>query len=349
MKYSTRLITFCVFGFILLNCSAGSENQVEKIQSNRSEVISVKNKILDIPTEVILGNPLLYISDDFLIAVEMKPSQKKGIHIFDKQTFKHIASTGIVGSGPGEIIRFGRIGVDNKNRTFWVQDHGKQMMMKFSIDSVLSNEMYKPTEGIPLNTDFFMERFNLLNDSIALGKAVDVLTTSTYQMTMAKLNVITNKIERYGYELPEVLKKKANSHFKLSIPNKRYVNCYVNFDLMTICNLDGSLICNVFGTDQLENDNYKKVYFTGVDIIGQYIIASYVGDQSIIINDYKRQQGNLPSKFLVFDYNGNYVKTLETSYKFSTFCVDNDNKRIIAYYADRNNENPLAYFSLDLD
>ena len=116
---------------------------------------------------------------------------------------------------------------------------------------------------------------------------------------------------------------------------------------MTICDLDGNLKYNVYGPGWLNNKDNKNNYFNGVDLISNHIIASYLGDAGIIFDEYKRPRGNIPSRFLVFDLEGNYKETIETGHKFQAFCVDEDNKRVIAYFDGR--ENPLGYLNLNFD
>ncbi len=331
----------------IIGCKSNSGSKTEKFQKHRDKIIIVSDKIVDIKPEILFGNCFLYIIDEILIIAEIKPSGDKGIHLFNKNTFKYIESTGIIGKGPGEVARQGGIQVDIKNRLFWVSDHGKMIMWKFPLDSVLSNKMYKPTEKLNLRNELFIERFGFLNDSIALGKAVRVLSNSSFEMAMAKLNLNTNMTEMYGYEHTEAFGKKSNSQFALSVKNNFYVNCYGYCDLVTICDLDGNLKYNVYGPDGLTNKNNKKSYFFGVNVMGKNIIASYIGDEGIIFNKFERPEGNLPSKFLIFDKDGNYKETIETGSKLTFFCVDEENSRVIAYFADR--ENPLGYFNLELD
>lgn len=331
----------------IIACKSNSEEKIEKFQKHRDKIINIEDKIIDIETEILFGNCFLYIIDDILIVAEGPSRFDKGIHLFDKNTFKYITSTVIIGKGPGEVTSPGRIGVDRKNRVLWVQDHGKKVMWKFPLDSILNNEMYKPTDNIDLYNELFIERFSFLNDSIALGKAVRVLSNSSFDMVMAKLNFNTNITEVYGYGHPEAVGRKSNSQFKLSVKNNFYVNCYGYCDLMTICDLDGNLKCNVYGSGWLNNKDNKNNYYKGVDLISNYIIASYLGDAGMIFDEYKRLKSNFPSKFLVFDIDGNYKETIETGHKFFCFCVDEENNRVIAYFDGR--ENPLGYFNLNFD
>ena len=219
-------------------------------------------------------------------------------------------------------------------------------MWKFPLDSVLNNEMFKPKIKLEMNYESFIERFGFLNDSIVLGVSVQILPDYSFIKAISKLNINTNVIEKYGYMHPKAVGKNSGSLFALSVKNNFYVNCYYQSDLMTICDLKGNLKYNVYGPDGLNNKDYKKAYFFGVDFIGNDIIASYIGDVGLI-SDKNGPKGNTPSKFIVFDLKGNYKKTIETGSKFTYFCVDEENKRIIAYFSSR--VEALGYFNVDFD
>ena len=53
---------------------------------------------------------------------------------------------------------------------------------------------------------------------------------------------------------------------------------------------------------------------------------------------------NLGTRFLIFDLNGNYLKTLETDYRIVKFCYDKDNNRLIMSLDD---EIQFGYLNLD--
>lgn len=325
------IITFCT------NCN----NNTDIYYKKWDKIIDVQNRIISIKTDINFGNSLLYIVDDLLIVNEVKPEGQKSIHIFDKNSFNYITSAGIIGRGPGEISVTGRIGVDQKNKVLWVPDHGNKVLWKFPIDSVLKNSEFRPSVRLDLDYELFIERFSALNDSIILGKAVQILPNSSFEMHMARLNINNNQIEKFGYEHPSAKGKESNSQFALSLVNKLYVNCYGYYDLVTICDLNGNLKYNIFGPDQLNNKGYKKSYYSGVDVMENKIVAAYIGDSGIIY-DGNISRGNIPSKFQIFDFNGNYVQTIETGFKFTFFCVDEENKRIICFFDDK--PEALGYF-----
>lgn len=333
---------FCLFIVVMLyGCKSTT---TEKFQNHRNNIINVSDKIVDIKPSVIFGESLFYIIDQILIVSEISPKKEKGIHLFNKNTFDYITSTGILGRGPGEIAMLGTIGVDRKNRILWVQDNGNKVMWRFPLDSILKNKNFKPTVNLELRDDAFINRLGFLNDSIVIGKAVKLHPDYSFDMEMSKLNLRTNAIEKYGYENPKATGKNSNSLFSMSTVNNFYVNCYYLNDLMTICDLKGNLKCNVYGPDALNNTGNKKAYFFGVEIFGKNIIASYIGDIGFLAD---KDRGNSPSVFLVFDMDGDYKATIDTGHKFGRFCVDEENKRVIAYYQDR--PEALGYFNLNFE
>ncbi|MFA8434098.1 MAG: hypothetical protein ACEPOZ_06235 [Marinifilaceae bacterium] len=308
----------------------------------------MEHQIIDISTEMFFGYSRLYLVGDYLIVeteTEVEPSIYKGIHLFDKYTFQYITSSAIIGRGPGEVVRLGKIGVNNKD--LWICDYGKKVRWKFPLDSVLKDDRYKPVVNLQMHSELYMIKQGFLNDSIAIGKAIHSIVSSSPVTAMAKLNINTNVTERYGYEHPDITGRMTNSVFKLSPDNELYINCYMYCDLMTICNLDGTLKYNIYGPNWKKYRPGEMAYFYGVDTYKNFIIVSYVGDKRIVLNEYQRQEGNFPTKFQIFNTKGDYIKTLETGYKFSSFCVDEENERLIIYFDDR--KNPLAYIPLNLD
>jgi len=76
------------------------------------------------------------------------------------------------------------------------------VIWKFQLDSVLINDLYKPEERAYMDKGLFIDKFDFLNDSVIVGKAVHVLNNSTVEMTMLKHNLNSNYTEKWGYEHP---------------------------------------------------------------------------------------------------------------------------------------------------
>lgn len=341
-----QLCLFSLFYIFLFNSCVNPSQETEKVQKNRENIKNVKNEIRDIQTNIYLSAiVVLDILDDYLVVTDIL-NPEYGIHLFNLSSLEYVTSAAKIGNGPGEITRIGQISIDGKNKTIWAPDLGKQVFWKFRLDSILLNPSYKPTNKLKMNKELLLvNSFGFLNDSIGMGKAVNPIGASDYIMTMAKFNLNNNKYETFGYIHPEAQGKRTESYCKVSIDNSIYVDVYNRCDLLTICDLEGNIKYNVYG-DEWFNKDKSKSYYEKVSFYRDNIIASYNGDVFVIVDNNKRPKVNAPSKLLVFKNDGDYKFTIETVYKFSNFCVDEDNKRIFAYYEDR--ENPLGYFDLSV-
>lgn len=342
MRYLQLLTAFILF--IAAGCGNNNENKTEIIQKERDKIVNVSDKIVNIETDYVFGKSFLHIIDNILIAEEFYPYGEKVDHLFNLNTFKYITSTGVLGRGPGEVSVPSGLFVDRKKRVFWQLDVGKKLWHIFSLDSVLADEMYKPTVSVNLCDTLLLVYYGFLNDSIALGKAIEPFTGSPFvTMAMTKFNINTGEIKRFGYENPNVEGKFTNSNFALSVEAEIYINCYLYKDLMTICDLNGNLKYNVYGPGWDDPEKDDNAYFFDVMIYNKRIFASYQGSSRIIVEG-NIQRGVYPKSIIVFGLDGSYQKTIETGSEMCSFCIDEKNNRIIAYFNDR--EEPLGYFDI---
>ena len=343
MRYLQLITAF----LMLLASGCGINNRTEIVQEERDRKVDVADKIVDIETDYVFGKSDLHIIDNILIAEESYPTGEKVDHLFDLNTFRYITSTGTMGRGPGEITIPSGIFVDREKRVFWQLDVGKKVLHKFPLDSVLSDEMYLPGASVKLVDTLLLVYYSFLNDSIALGKAIEPFTGSPFvTMTMTKFNINLGEIRRFGYENPEVEGKFTNSYFALSVEDGIYVNCYLHKDLMTICEFNGNLKYNIYGPGWDDPEKDDNAYFGGVIIYDKKIFASYQGSSRIIVEG-NIQRGAYPKSIIVFGLDGSYQKTIETGSEICSFCIDEKNNRIIAYFNDR--EEPLGYFDIPFD
>jgi len=61
-------------------------------------------------------------------------------------------------------------------------------MWRFPLDSVLSNNSYKPTDYIQLPDVLELISYSFINDSTIIGRSVVPLTRNSFEMATAKLN-----------------------------------------------------------------------------------------------------------------------------------------------------------------
>lgn len=314
----------CLFLLIVSCLGCSSNPTTEKHQGERDNIINVSDRIKKIVIEdVLISNfTSIGIIDKYLFITDYK-SANELIHIFDKKDFKYVTSTGFRGQGPGEIANIGNIADDKMNGKFYVSDHGKNRIFSYDLDSAILDPAYLPVEKMKMDGEIFPDRYVYLSDTLSIGIVIQVLGDSDYQPVMCRFNMRTGEITPMSYKVnPKVNKKRIS--FALSPENGIYVECYRPHDLMTICSLEGNLKYNIYGPNW-DSDTESKDYFGPVVFCGDKIVALYSGENSFT----KEMKSNLPTKLMVFDLDGNYMKTLEAGYDIVSICYDKDNHRII--------------------
>lgn len=333
----------CFLIFLLTSISCKRADTSIKKHQKRDNIVNVKNKIVDIKTEMLIGKPWIYVFDKYLIICDTQKPYK-GIYLFDKNTYKYITSTGVRGKGPQEIVRYGHFGFDDKNKLFYVIDHGKVALFQFNLDSVLMNPNYMPIKYLSLNDELFPTTYDLVNDSIIIGSGIDVIDYKSYNSTIVKCNILTGEIKKIGEYPPDINPFKLTTFFALSVQQGIYVEGHSSYDLMSIYNLDGEVLHNIYGP-QWETEKTRIDHYYVTKIMGEKIIAAYKGHVGIVVDEHQRPKAVPATKFLIFNTNGDYLKTLETKHDIRYFGVDEENNRIIINFQDR--VEPLGYIDLN--
>ncbi len=330
---------------LLTSCNKRDSNN-DKYQHERNNIVDVSKQLIDtkLDTKLMFGaQTFLHIIRDYLIVCDHQ-NPEKGIHLFNKNTFEYITSTGLRGEGPGEIIRYGHIGIDNENGLFYVTDFGKMTAFKFVLDSVLINPDYMPSKSFSIIKDLFPATFAFVNDSILIGNGLDIIDNRNFNSTLVKYNIRTEAIEKIGVPNSDIDTKNRSTYFSLSKEHTICVETFADYDLMTIRDLEGNTINHVYGPQWGENERTYK-YFYIVNILNDKIIAAFRGGPGVKIDEHKRRSSIFSTKLLIFDIHGNYLRTLETGGDIFHFCVDGDNNRILLSLYDR--ENQFAYIDLN--
>ncbi len=319
-------------------------SEIEKYQNKRNNIVDIRDRVEEIKIDDVLigGNAQLYLINNYLIISDPN-SNDKLIHLFNKKNFDYLISTGFRGEGPEEITNIGYIGVDEVHRKFYVNDYGKQLIFSYDLDSVLLASNYKPMIKMKMNEKQFPDRYQYISDTLCFGLIINTIGDFDFKPTVAEWNMSTGEIKPMRYEHSEIEKKRIC--FAASIEHEIYVECYHYHDLMTICGLDGNLKYNIYGPDWDNRKSNRTLYYADILFCGDKILVSYSGEDTFIKNQNGGIKSKCPTKFMIFDVNGNYLQTLETGYGISDFCYDDENKRIIMSVDDV--EIQFAYFDID--
>lgn len=317
--------------------------KTEVHQGKRDNIVNVREKVKEIVIDEILigGTNQVILLGDYLIVGEYR-SFDKLIHLFDKHTFNYVTSVGSLGQGPGEIANMGHIAADEARRLFYVSDHGKQKIFSYHLDSVLANPLYLPTVKMEMDANQFPSTYTYFNDTLSIGLLIEPIGSYGFNQSLAKWNMSTGEVTTMPYVHPEIEKKRIS--FAASADRGMCVECYSYHDLMTLSTLEGELKCNIYGPYWSNEKTNKISYYGGVSFYKNWIIASYSGGDTFSTDESGTVKSNQPTKLMIFNLNGEYVKTLETGYQIYKFCCDEANDRIIMSLID---EIQFAYLNLD--
>ena len=198
MKYINTILCLLVLG--LVSSCKQHDSGHRKYYDVRDNVIEVKQNIHNIPINNVdisnFGAP--YILNDYLIISDYK-SYDKLIHIFNKNTFQYLTSVGKQGQGPSEIANMGRILCNNQQNTFYVIDHGHQVLYDFPMDSVLSHFDYLPKKKANIERTEFPFMMQYESDTLSYALFMRVLNPGDYFPAVARWNMQTGEREFMPY------------------------------------------------------------------------------------------------------------------------------------------------------
>ena len=337
-----------IFFYILLivlccNCTQSSKNA--KHFNFSKNMNNVHDKINEIVIEDVLisGASALYLMDQYLIIIDTKATDNV-IHLFDKNDFSYITSTGERGQGPKEITNPGGIGVNEADRIFYVNDNGKNLIYCFNLDSVLSKSNYFPKETVKMNKTIIPDDYQYYNDTLSIGQFIIYLGNGDYRPSAAKWNMRTGEITLMNkYDHPKIENKRTS--FAASFEHGVFVESYHYHDLLSISDLDGNLISYIYGNkwNDIRQNTFR--FFGKSAFCKDKIAVLYRDGNNTRDVDKEGRREYCPANFVIFNIHGDYIQTLETGYnQILRFCYDNDNNRIIMLLDDI-----IQFAYLDLD
>lgn len=337
---TTRLLPLLLLA-LLWSCAP--ENPTEKHQKKRGNVVDVRDKIQQISTgRALLGHATrLYVMDKYLIAADGE-SFDKLLYVFDKRSLALKGSAGDRGPGPQEITSMGYVGIDLPHRKLHVLDHGKLKILTFDLDSLLADRTYLPHVRSRLNAALFPSEFVYINDSVSMGRFIQPLGTNDFKPVVARWNMQTGDIVPMPYEHPAIQKKRSTC--AISPEHNLYAECYGRHDLLTLCTLDGSLKCNVYGPGWNDGKTSGKDYFGFPIFCRNCLVVPYSGKEPFYKDDRGQTRTRYSTLLQVFDLDGNYLCSWETGLPLIAACYDADTNRLFLHADD---EIQFSYLSLN--
>lgn len=320
-KLSILLILACV-AVVLWNCTGNTGT--EKHQSRRSNITDVQERIEEIEIEEVMIGSIarLQTIDNYLIIQDYKSADLL-IHLFNRNNYTYVTSAIPKGQGPGEIIGMGHIGVNEEKREFYLSDHGKLKIFNYPLDSILNDPYYMPGVKKEINNIQFPSEYHFINDTLSYARIIEPTGNVGHNEAAGKWNMQTGEVKKMNYSHPKIEKKRIA--VAASTDHGIFVECYTNHDLMTIMDLDGNLRYNIYGSNWNSRDTIS--HYGDVVFRKDKIIVSYSGGNWNTEEYY-------PDKLLIFNLDGDYIKTLDIGYRISDFCYDKLNDRLVFNFDD---------------
>ncbi len=335
MKTHVSLLMVLLF---LIGCN---DSDVEKHFNAKDNVIDVRDKLQPIDFGEVYMSLWAKpdILNDYLIITDTR-NPDEIIHIFDKNTFKYITSTGQKGQGPNDLANFlGEIMPIEEKNSFLVIDHGHQWVFNFPMDSIVNNPNFLPKKQSDIDPDNSPMNMVYANDTLAYGRFWHIVNYHSYTTFIGKYNLQNGTYIPFDKgERPYVKEDRIN--FDASLEHNIYVESYWWHELIIISDLEGNLK-HVLKGSQFNSEFQGKGFFEeDIEICGDKIILTYLGIRSWE----NRSKLNRPTKLIVFDIEGNYITTLETGLALHEFTYDEENNRLILV---ANDEMQFSYLDLE--
>ena len=333
MKYFLAFILFV----ILWGCSHNLG--VDKHQRHSDNVMDVKELVkgIVIDTPLVSGSTQPYVLGKYLILADGQ-SVDNLIYLFDKKNFSYIAGAGHPGEGPNEITNIGELIPDEVNRRIYVTDYGKMKIMEYNLDSILLNPNCLPESKIEMNNKTIPTRLTYVNDTLCYACCMTVESGKPFQVSLVTWNMKTGDMRPLISGHPEIERKRIR--YAVSLENDLIVVSYDHHDLLATYDLKGNLKHYIYGPNwDNATSNAMVYYYKGVIISHNRIIVGYSGERNP-----DRGPINV-TRFLVYDLDGNYIRTLNVGYSIGLFCYDSEYNRIIMTL----NDETLQFAYLDLD
>lgn len=321
---------------ILWGCSHPSG--IDKYLHHSGNVMDVKRMV----NEIVIDTPFIgglarpYILGEYFILTDPQ-SEDNQVLIFDKKNFSYITGFGHPGEGPDEITSLGELITDEKHRCLHVTDYGKMQLFGYNLDSILLNSNCLPECKIEINRITTPVMFSYVDDTLCYACSMTAEPGKHFQESLVTWNMETGDMRPLISGHPEVERQRIR--YTVSLENDLIAVSYDHHDLLATYDLKGNLKHYIYGPDWNNATSNAMIYYYGsIVICNNRIIVGYSGKRNPDVGQIHI------TNLLVFDLDGNYIKTLKVDYNIVLFCYDSEYNRIIMVLDD---EIQFAYLDLE--
>ena len=273
------------------------------------------------------------------------------ISIYNKNTLQHIKSFCKRGKGPWEKVSSGNWSLDKDNGILWVSDFQKVNLWGYYIDSLLKFPDYTPTTiiSLPKKLNPMMGVASFNSELFAVPDPFGEVQLFFFDKNGEQVSVMEKMDIKDTDDL--FLSELTRTQNRIHPGKEKIVMVYRNFDRMIIRDLKSDNFIETIGPDHIDPKKQLALYeherFDGYDgkpkFDEDYIYALYEGTIGTKVDFETGKMSAVYSKNIhIFDWDGNPVMKLILDHEVSAFVIDKENKRIIAFAVDAE-DNIISY------
>lgn len=322
---------------LLLLTACGPDAKTEKHQRRRDRIVDVHAAIREIdPGGELLVGPYasLYTMGDYLLILDPR-SYDELLHVLDRHTFRPLRSGIKKGRGPGEVVIPGDLWIDEERGRFYCPDYGTYRVYRYDMERFMADSDYLPEETTTMEKGRFPASSCFIGEGRLLGVTIEPVGNNSFRQALARWDLETGRIDPMPYEHPQIERRRIN--FAVSVAHDLYAEVYRHHDLITLGSLDGTLKCNIYGPRWDPATQNRLQFFGDAVFCGDRFVVTYGGG-----SEWTRDGG--ATRLMLFDLEGEYLKTFETGYKISGLCYDERENRLILCLDD-----VMQFACLELD
>ena len=297
---------------VLVACSPNTGNKRDVIV--QATLVSIDKKLPPMHKMT-----QIYALDDLLIFYDFM-SVDRHFFAYDVINDSSMSWFGKHGNGPGEISNFANICFDRKNGILYGLDGNRWQFLGFNVKEAIHNQDYNPFLKTSLDTTNGRTIVNMaqyINDSTVICTIYyDLQKGSNRKNLLGRINLLTGETTAIEKEDPD------GELFSIAVmpESNRVFMAGKTRDILKITDFQGNIINTIKGADFRKTRDKQLSYFSNAISGGGYFFAVFNGKY-----DSEHSAGK---DILVFDKDGNYLKTLCIDVPIVGICYNYMNNRL---------------------
>lgn len=315
-------------------CNSNTQGVTERHEGKRDNVTEVSCMIsIDSKLPEMHAITALHMIGDTLILRDTK-ARNLVFTAYNIRLDSVIGQFGKFGNGPGEIANFGAVFYDPITQNLYGANANQGKIVGFHLPEAIGNANYDSFEKCRMdfqNGNNAILSPHFINDStIICNVYIPDKETHGIISRIGKLNLLECKVD-----IIDSTKVLAKSRcLTVVAPDKNKIFSFDrNHDIIKIYNLEGKPLSYIYGPDFEEEPPRGKRYFSDAVICGDKILVTYSGEKS----------RNSEKNILIFDLDGNYLKTLKLPYSIIDLAYHPGTDRL---YLNTDGETQFGYINL---